>query len=144
MHTTMWLVLAALLGTGIGAAADLPAALIDPYLRIQVALSGDSFDGVADAARAVEKAAAALGADAAAIAGGAQKVSAAKDLAAARTAFGDLSAAIVAYADKTKSGFGADVRQAYCPMVNKPWLTKDKSIRNPYYGKAMSTCGVFK
>jgi hypothetical protein len=131
-------------GSSARSAADLPAALVDPYLQIQVALSGDSFEGVADWARAVEKAAAALGADAAAIAGGAQKVIGATDIAAARTAFGELSAAMVAYAVATKSGLGTDVRQAYCPMVNKPWLTRDKTIRNPYYGKAMSTCGVFK
>ena len=36
------------------------------------------------------------------------------------------------------------MRLAYCPMVNKPWLQKDKEIRNPYYGAAMLTCGSFK
>jgi hypothetical protein len=36
------------------------------------------------------------------------------------------------------------VRVAFCPMVNKPWLTKDKTIRNPYYGASMLTCGSFK
>jgi hypothetical protein len=29
-------------------------------------------------------------------------------------------------------------------MVSKPWLQKDKDIRNPYYGAAMLTCGSFK
>ena len=76
--------------------------------------------------------------------GGAKKLAAAKDIAAARTAFGEVSTALAAYAEKTKSGFGPDVRLAYCPMANKPWLTKDKAIRNPYYGAAMLTCGSFK
>lgn len=134
----------ALTSTGVATAADLPAALVDPYLQIQVALSGDSFTGVTDAARAVEKAATTLGGDAAAITAGAKKVSAAKDIAAARTAFAELSEAITAYADKTKSTFGAGVRLAFCPMNNKPWLTKDKTIRNPYFGSAMATCGAFK
>jgi hypothetical protein len=129
----------------LSATADLPAALIDPYIQVQVALSSDKFDGaVATHALAIEKAATGLGKDADAIVAGAKKLAAAKDIAAARTAFGDVSTAITAYAEKTKSSFGPDVRLAYCPMVNKPWLTKDKTIKNPYYGAAMSSCGSFK
>ena len=135
---------ASALVAGVARAADLPAALIDPYLQVQVALSADQFDGVVTHAAAIEKAATALGPDATLIAAGAKKLAAAKDIAAARTAFGDVSAALAAYAEKTKSGLGPDVRMAYCPMVNKPWLTKDKTIRNPYYGAAMLTCGSFK
>ena len=126
------------------AAADLPAALVNPYLQVQVALAEDKFDGVATQAQAIEKAAAALGVEGEGIVAGAKKLAAAKDIAAARTAFGDVSTALTTYAEKTKSGFGPDVRQAYCPMANKPWLTKDKTIRNPYYGAAMLTCGNFK
>jgi hypothetical protein len=126
------------------AAADLPAALVDPYLQLQVRLSADKFDDVATHAAAIEKAATALGKDAEPIVSAARKLSAVKEIAAARTAFGELSSAIVQYAEKTKSGFGPDVRVAHCPMVNKPWLTKDKTIRNPYYGAAMLTCGSFK
>jgi hypothetical protein len=126
------------------AAADLPAALVEPYLQVQVALSADQFEGVPARGEAIEKAATPLGADAGAIVAGAKKLAAATDIAAARTAFGELSTALTAYAEKTKSGFGPDVRVAYCPMVNKPWLTKDKTIRNPYYGASMLTCGSFK
>ena len=125
-------------------AADLPAALIDPYIQVQVALSTDKFDGIAAHAQAMEKAAVTLGKDAEPIVAGSKKLAAAKDIAAARTAFGEVSEAITTYAEKTKSGLGSDVRVAYCPMVNKPWLTKDKTIRNPYYGASMSTCGSFK
>ena len=126
------------------AAADLPAALVDPYLQVQVALAGDQFEGIATNAQAIEKAAAALGKDAEGIVAGARKLGAAKDIATARTAFGHVSSALTMYAEKTKSGLGAGVRLAYCPMADKPWLTKDKDIRNPYYGKAMLTCGSFK
>ena len=122
----------------------LPAALIDPYIQVQVALSTDKFDGIAAHAQAMEKAAVTLGKDAEPIVAGSKKLAAAKDIAAARTAFGEVSEAITTYAEKTKSGLGSDVRVAYCPMVNKPWLTKDKTIRNPYYGASMSTCGSFK
>ena len=126
------------------AAADLPAALVDPYLKAQVALSADQFEGVATHGEAIANAAGTLGADAAGIVAGAKKLAGAKDIAAARTAFGEISTALTEYAEKTKSGFGPGVRLAYCPMVNKHWLTKDKTIRNPYYGASMLTCGSFK
>ena len=126
------------------AAADLPSALMNPYLQIHAALACDAFTGVADHAKAIEVAAKALGPDADKIVAGAKKLAAAKDIAAARTAFGEVSQEIANYAEKTKSGYGPDVRVAHCPMVSKPWLQKDKDIRNPYYGAAMLTCGSFK
>lgn len=33
------------------------------------------------------------------------------------------------------------VYQAYCPMKKMYWLSNEKNIRNPYYGKMMLTCG---
>jgi hypothetical protein len=143
IRTTFLLALALLVARPL-MAADLPSALVDPYLHVQVALAGDQFAGVAGHAQAIETAAAGLGKDAAPIVAVAKKLAAAKDIAAARTAFGEVSTAIVEYAEKTKSTFGSGVRQAYCPMVDKPWLTKDKDIRNPYYGASMLTCGNFK
>jgi hypothetical protein len=126
------------------AAAELPKALVDPYLQVQAALASDKFEGVAVNAKAIGAVAATLGKDAEVLASTAKKLESANDIAAARTAFGDVSAALVAYAEKTKSDLGADVRVAYCPMVNKPWLQKDKEIKNPYYGAAMLSCGSFK
>jgi ABC-type branched-subunit amino acid transport system substrate-binding protein len=143
-NTVLGAVLSVLLLAQAGAAADLPPALIEPYLQVQVALSADKFDGVTTNAAAIEKAATALGADARAIADSAKRLAAAADIKAAREAFGDVSTALTEYAEKTKTPLGADVRVAYCPMVKKPWLTKDKTIRNPYYGAAMLTCGNFK
>ncbi|WP_277015501.1 DUF3347 domain-containing protein [Flavobacterium lindanitolerans] len=29
----------------------------------------------------------------------------------------------------------------YCPMKKTYWLSKDKEIKNPYYGSSMLTCG---
>jgi hypothetical protein len=125
-------------------AAELPSALIDPYLQVQVALSSDQFTGITAHAQSMAAAATALGRDAEPIVASAKKLGASKDIAAARTAFGEVSDAIEAYATKTKSTYPAGVRVAYCPMADKPWLTKDKEIRNPYYGAAMATCGSFK
>jgi len=125
-------------------AGDLPAALVEPYLQIHAALATDQMTGVSAAATAIERAAAGLGQQAATIVAGAKKLGAAADIVAARAAFGELSDAIIAYATATKSSLGKDMRVAYCPMVNKPWLQKDKELRNPYYGAAMLTCGSFK
>jgi hypothetical protein len=36
------------------------------------------------------------------------------------------------------------VRTAYCPMAQKPWLQRGDTLANPYYGKAMPTCGEFR
>ena len=33
------------------------------------------------------------------------------------------------------------VYKAYCPMVKASWLSNASSIKNPYYGSAMLTCG---
>ena len=29
----------------------------------------------------------------------------------------------------------------YCPMQDANWLSKDKTIKNPYYGSQMLSCG---
>jgi hypothetical protein len=145
MRTVAFFVMMVLaMAVRVGVAADLPAALVDPYLQAQVALSADQFDGVAAHGEAIAKAAATLGPEAEGIVARAKKLAAATDIAAARTAFGEVSTALTEYAEKTQSGFGPDVRLAYCPMVNKPWLTRDQTIRNPYYGASMLTCGSFK
>jgi hypothetical protein len=137
-------VLAMLIATTAAIAADLPAALVDPYLQVQMSLANDQMTAVPARAQAIATAAAALGKDAEKIVAGAKKLGSAKDIEAARTAFGEMSQAIADYAEKTKSGFGAGVRLAYCPMADKPWLQKDKDIKNPYYGSSMLTCGSFK
>ena len=33
------------------------------------------------------------------------------------------------------------VYQEYCPMKKLYWLSSEAAIKNPYYGKAMPTCG---
>jgi Cu(I)/Ag(I) efflux system membrane fusion protein len=125
-------------------AADLAAPLVDGYLQAQRALASDTIDGVAAAAAAIGTAAAALGKDGEQVAAAARKLQASKDIASARATFGELSEALVAYADKTKTAFGPRVRVAFCPMVNKPWLQEGKAIKNPYYGASMISCGTFR
>ena len=94
----------------------------------------------AAAARALAQGASGLGADGKALSAAAGKAAAATTLEAARTAFGDLSTALIAYADKSKQPVAGKI-VAYCPMVKKSWVQTDGTIANPYYGKAMATCG---
>lgn len=125
-------------------AGELPKPLVDAYLRAQSALASDSTAGLPDAASAIEGAAQPLGADAAAVVGGAKKLKAAATLADARSAFGELSSALVDYATKTNATLPGDLHVAFCPMNSKPWMQRGTEIKNPYYGTAMLSCGVLK
>ena len=85
-----------------------------------------------------------LGGGGGGVGGAAKGMAAAADLKAAREAFGALSDAVIAAGKAEGWKDVPDVKEAYCPMVKKSWLQKDGSIRNPYYGPAMPTCGEFK
>ena len=124
--------------------ADLPAALVDPYLRVQTALAADKIDGVKADAGQIARAAGSLGTQAKAIVDAARQLESAADVTKARDAFGNLSDAIVAYLQASGSTPGSDVKVAFCPMAAKPWLQKGTAIRNPYYGKSMLECGEIK
>ena len=121
-------------------ATDFVADVVGPYLAIQSALVNDDLAPVAAAAKSLQKGAVTLGAEGKALAAAAAKTADAKSLEAARAAFGDLSTALIAYADTTKQPIEGKI-VAFCPMVNKSWVQADGTIANPYYGKAMSTCG---
>ena len=49
---------------------------------------------------------------------------------------------------KTFGNGGQTLYKDFCPMYNKGkggyWISEVKEIKNPYYGKAMSTCGSVK
>lgn len=137
------------------------ADVIDRYEEIRLALLNDSTEGVAEDARAIERAAKALAADFDAgaagvsaaradearallpeIAAGAGAVAAASGLKATREAFKGLSEPMVRY--HALAGTGG-VAVAYCPMARASWLQKDEeTIGNPYYGQSMATCGSFR
>ena len=141
---SLMLVLAALLlvaGKTPARAADLPTTLMDPYLRIHVSLADDKMDGVTASAKSLGEQALKLGPTAQPVAKSATKLAAAKDLTTARTAFGELSDAMTAYAKATGATFGPDINLVVCPMVHKPWLQKGTKVTNPYFGKSMLTCG---
>lgn len=135
--------------------------VIDRYEAIRLALLDDSTEGVAEDARAIERAAKALAADfdagaagvsaAAAgearallpeIADGAAALASASGLKAAREAFKGLSEPMLRYHALAATG---GVTVAYCPMADASWLQKDEeTIGNPYYGQSMAKCGSFR
>ena len=134
-------VLAFVLVTAAAAHAELPADLTSPYLQVQVALAGDSTDGIAPAAETLAAAARALGDAGMPLAETADALAATTDIEAARDAFGPLSDALIAYAEE--QGLG-ELKMAFCPMVNKSWIQEDGAIANPFYGSFMLTCGEFR
>lgn len=138
-----------LLATGARAAEN--PALMQPvksvyqhYLVIQKDLAGDSLQGVDKEANAIVKAVKGdsmkmLPAEVATEAGALAK---ANDLKTARAAFKTLSASLIKYlADHNAKGAYVEV---HCPMAKASWLQADKTVKNPYLGKSMSSCGVIQ
>ena len=123
---------------------EMSRAVVDPYLKIQAALSDDTTDGVKANAGDVATAAAALGAPAMKIDTAAVQLASAAGIDDAREKFGTLSEAIDAYMTGLKLKAPEGVRVAVCPMVHKPWLQTASAIDNPYYGKSMLSCGSFR
>jgi Cu(I)/Ag(I) efflux system membrane fusion protein len=76
---------------------------------------------------------------------GTERIQAAQDLAAARTALPDWIAAFKAAVEQFGVSPGDPVYLVHCPMAfdNKgaDWLQPGKEVLNPYYGAAMLNCG---
>jgi hypothetical protein len=70
----------------------------------------------------------------------AKKISTTGDLAVQRAYFAALSQDLYTLA-KTISLSARPIYQAYCQMKKAYWLSQARAISNPYYGKAMLTCG---
>ena len=73
----------------------------------------------------------------------ADKISSSKDIQKQRDNFAALSSDFYTLAKAVKLS-DDPVYQAYCPMKKSYWLSSDAAIKNPYYGKAMLTCGSIK
>ena len=110
--------------------------VFEHYEMVRVALSGDKLRDVAPHAKELAGVVEQVGGAGAKKA--ADGLAAATTLEDARKHFGDLSTVLVpqfqAEAIPGTAGY-------LCSMTNKPWVQKGDKIQNPYYGKAMSTCG---
>lgn len=133
------------------AAATTPAQkLVAAYLSVQQKLAADDAKG-ASAAFAQLKAAAEvqqLGGDAQLrqrIAAAAGSGAGAKDIAAARSAFANVSDGLLEWLKREGNPLAASVRVLHCPMARDGkgarWLQSDAKVKNPYYGSEMLECG---
>ena len=139
------IVVALVMVTGVSvSASETLKAIVHSYLDVQARLASDKFEGVTAGARAIEQQAAAMGAAGEPIRKSAKALESARDVTAAREAFGALSDAVIAAGNAQGWKDIPDVRVAYCPMVKKSWVQKEPELRNPYYGATMLTCGEFK
>ncbi|HLL24092.1 MAG TPA: hypothetical protein VK427_18295 [Kofleriaceae bacterium] len=123
------------------AAARTPAtAMLAAYERARAHLAADELAGVPEAAR--EIAATATEGQYPAIARGAATLAAAKDLDAARDAFGTVSRELITLlASNPALAKGQHVFE--CPMVSgyRKWVQPSENLENPYMGKQMLACG---
>lgn len=67
-------------------------------------------------------------------------ISESKDLEKQREIFANFSTNMHALAKSLKLS-AEPIYYQYCPMKKAYWLSPDKTIKNPYYGSAMLTCG---
>jgi hypothetical protein len=116
-------------------AATNATTLISRYEKVSAALVADNLAGARSAAQALVAGAENTRDDA--IAGAAQAVAKAGDLAAAREAFKTLSVRVIPLARQQRGLFIVN-----CPMANADWVQDSRTIANPYLGKDMSACGT--
>jgi len=69
----------------------------------------------------------------------AKSISATTDLKKQRESFKSLSKS--AYDLIKVSSPTEPIYKQYCPMADADWLSKEKAVKNPYYGSSMLTCG---
>jgi Protein of unknown function (DUF3347) len=70
-------------------------------------------------------------------------ISETKDVKLQRQFFSNLSTNMMALAKLVKLS-SEPIYEAYCPMKKAYWLTSENTIKNPYFGNAMLTCGSIK
>jgi len=123
-----------------------PSAILNTYYGLKDALmAGNSGDASAKAEEFIK---AANGIDYKIISEGninillkdATAISEGKSISEQRLDFANLSANVLALAKSQKLS-DQPIYAAYCPMKKAYWLSSDKTIKNPYFGNTMPTCG---
>ncbi|MCI3936050.1 DUF3347 domain-containing protein [Chryseobacterium aahli] len=123
--------------------------LYQNYITIKDALASDNADKTSQAATEFIKTASAI--DYKVLSEGnvgtlkkdATAISGAKDIAAQRESFFNLSDNMIALAKQFKVSANPVFVQ-FCPMADGSWLSNEKKIINPYYGSSMLSCGSVK
>ena len=125
--------------------AEPAQSVFDGYVKIQSGLAQDSFATVQENAANLVKA---LQTDSAKalptkLSEQATALANAKDLASAREAFKPFSRSLIDFL-KTQNLPAGAYYEVYCPMADASWVQTDKTVANPYFGKAMLHCGQIK
>jgi hypothetical protein len=124
--------------------SPMPSPIVDPYLKIERSLFGDSLDEVRANAGNIATAATALGAPAFKIDTAAAQLTSAGELPDAREKFAVLSDAIITYMDGEHLTPPAGVHIAQCGATRKQWLQEGDAIANPYEGSSAPACGSLR
>lgn len=123
--------------------------LFQQYLSIKTALAADNSDDAAKAANAFIKSASLV--DYKVLSEGnldvlrkdASKIAESRSIEMQRESFNGLSSNMIALTKNFKLSVDSVFVQ-YCPMADASWLSAEKGIKNPYYGKTMLSCGSVK
>ncbi len=68
-----------------------------------------------------------------------QKISETQNIENQRTSFKSLSKNVYEILKLSKTS--ETIYYQYCPMQDANWLSKEETIKNPYYGSQMLSCG---
>ena len=123
--------------------------LYQNYLNIKTALATDNSDDASKAATSFIKSASMV--DYKVLTEGnldllrkdASKIAESRSIETQRDSFNGLSKNMIALTKNFKLSDNSVFVQ-YCPMADASWLSAEKAIKNPYYGKSMLTCGSVK
>ncbi len=123
--------------------------LYQNYLSIKTALATDNSDDASKAANIFVKSASMV--DYKVLSEGnldvlrknASKIADSRSIETQRESFNGLSQNMISMTKNFKLS-DKSVFVQYCPMAEASWLSAEKEIRNPYYGKSMLTCGSVK
>ena len=120
--------------------------LYQNYLNVKTALAADNSDDASKAANNFIKSASMI--DYKALSEGnldvlrkdASKIAESRSIETQRESFMALSQNMIALTKNFKLSDDTVFVQ-YCPMADASWLSAEKAVKNPYYGKSMLTCG---
>lgn len=126
-----------------------PSAVLTTYYNLKEALVKSNADAAAMSAAELIKAINAADKETIkeesrnALLSDADAISQTKDIKVQREKFATLSANMATLVKSVKLSVDPVYLQ-YCPMKKASWLSDNKTIKNPYYGSAMLTCGSVK
>ena len=121
------------------------APVVKSYLALKDALAADDPAAAKQAAEALKGAASNMKGESKnlkALQKESKAMAGAADLKSQRALMSSLSTSL--WALLKEEGSTETLYLAYCPMAKASWLSNEKAITNPYYGKSMFSCGTVK